>query len=149
VTAEICESVDKIVMYLLPRGRLTDDERLLNQIAPGQLFARSKRMVFLQYRKDLLRPKMYPVTVGPFAHTRQKGHVETELSDCGYVFLGIAVDQFDPDTRVVLAVVSQQLSQKAGSDGGKDADLDASALGATQSSDVLCAFSKISDNLAR
>lgn len=105
--AEICEALHKIVVYLWAWRSVADDKGFASKFRPVQFSFAGQRMATGKHSKDSLAPQVIGFAFGPTGRSRNKGYIESKLSDCRDVLCRIAINKLDLHTCMVLVISSK------------------------------------------
>lgn len=119
---EIGEPLSEVVLNLLTRCHVADDEPAAGQVRPGDLIPNAERVASGHGEEHFLEPKRCRLAARALGDPCQKGNIELRSPDRGEVVFGITIHKIDPDAAMPCSKRADQLRQKPGSEGGKDPD---------------------------
>lgn len=149
VRAEIGQVRDQEVVDLLARRHIAHDEPLLRHVGPTDFGLVRQRMIVGQYNEDPLTPQMLGLTALPGPRSGYEGNVELQCPDSGDVLSRISLDGIDPDVRMKLPELSQEVEQKAGCERREDTDPDVPLFRSPDRSDIAGARVDMPEGIAR
>lgn len=149
MAAEACKMCNQVVVDFLARGNIAHDESLRHKVRPSEFNLICQGMIVRQHDEDPLAPQMLGLTAIPGLRACDKGDVEIQCSDGSDMLRRVSLDGIDPDIRMELPELPQQIEQESGRERRKNPDPYMTLLGSTDRSDVTGAGVDMPERLSR
>lgn len=149
MAAEVCKMCNQVVVDFLTWSDIAHDEPLRHQVRPSEFDLVCQGMTVGQHDEDPLAPQMLGLTAVPDLRTCYKGDVEIQSPDGSDMLWRVSLDEIDPDIRMELAELPQQVEQESGRKRRKDPNPDMALLGPTNRGNTTGACVDMPERLSR